>query len=232
MPEIHESITVRKSLSKSFITPWMNEDTLRSLKRKRTKWKKFKYCRNGYNKEQYIQARSEANKKVKGAKSDYEKEVSGKTKSNSKVFWKFIQTKTKVKDEIKCIIDDEGDVHTDDNTKAELLNSYFRSIFTQEGDAPIPEFRKTDIVLDKILFNEEQVLKLLKGIDETKSRGADNIHPKLVKKTAMQIAKPLTTIFQKSMDMGIVPTDWKLANVTRSTRRDLNIYLQTTAPLA
>ena len=69
-------------------------------------------------------------------------------------------------------------------------------------------------MLDNILFNEEQVLKLWKGIDETKSRGADNIHPKLVKETAMQIAKPLTTLFQKSMDMGIVPTDWKLANVT------------------
>ena len=192
----------------------MNEDTLRSLKRKRTRWKKFKYCRNPYNKEQYVQARSEANRKVKEAKRDYEKEVASKTKSNSKVFWKFIQTKTKVKDEIKCIQDEEGDVHTDDATKAELLNSYFSSVFTQEGDAPIPEFRKTDTVLEDISFSEEQILKHLKGIDETKSRGADNIHPKLVKETAMQIVKPLTTIFQKSMAMGKVPTDWKLANVT------------------
>ena len=209
-----EYIPVRNSSTKIFNTPWMNEETLKSLKRKRTKWKKFNYCRNPQNRELYAQARNEAKRKVKEAKRDYEKEVASKSKSNPKVFWKYIQSKTKVKDEIKCIEDSEGDIHTDDTIKAELLNSYFTSVFTKEDDAPIPEFRKTDTVLDSLTFTREHVEKLLKGVDEGKTKGADDIHPKLVKETAGQIAAPLTYIFQKSLDMGVVPTDWKLANVT------------------
>ena len=209
-----EYIPVRNSSTKIFNTPWMNEETLKSLKRKRTKWKKFKYCRTPQNRELYAQARSEAKRKVKEAKRDYEKEVANKSKSNPKVFWKFVQSKTKVRDEIKCIEDNDGDIHTDDSTKAELLNSYFTSVFTKEDETPIPEFRKTDTVLDSLIFTIDQVEKLLKGVDEGKTKGADNIHPKLVKETTGQIAAPLTYIFQKSLDMGVVPTDWKLANVT------------------
>ena len=123
-----EHIPVRNSLTKCFSnTPWMNVET--SLKRKRTRWKKYKYCKSPENKNLYVQARSEAKRKVKEAKHDYEKEVASKTKTDSKVFWKFVQSKTKVKEEIKYIEDQQGDIHTDDTSKAELINSYFTSVY-------------------------------------------------------------------------------------------------------
>ena len=210
-----EHIPVRNSQNKCFFnTPWMNLETLQSLKRKRTRWKKYKYCKSPENKNLYVHARSEAKRKVKEAKHDYEKEVASKTKTDSKVFWKFIQSKTKVKEEIKCIEDQQGDIHTDDTSKAALLNSYFTSVFTKEDDTPIPEFIRTENILDNISFNVEQVQKLLEGVNETKSKGADNMHPKLVRETAGQIAKPLTPLFKKSMETGQVPSDWKIANVT------------------
>ena len=40
----------------------------------------------------------------------------------------------------------------------------------------------------------------------------DGIHPKLLKECAEIIAKPLYLIFSKSLESGVVPTDWKLAN--------------------
>ena len=210
-----EHIPVRNSQNKCFFnTPWINLETLQSLKRKRTRWKKYKYCKSPENKNLYVHARSEAKRKVKEAKHDYEKEVASKTKTDSKVFWKFIQSKTKVKEEIKCIEDQQGDIHTDDTSKAALLNSYFTSVFTKEDDTPIPEFKSTENILDNITFNVEQVQKLLEGVNETKSKGADNMHPKLVRETAGQISKPLTLLFKKSMETGQVPSDWKIANVT------------------
>jgi hypothetical protein len=40
------------------------------------------------------------------------------------------------------------------------------------------------------------------------------IHPTLVKELAEQIAVPLSVIFNKSLQEGVVPPDWKLANVS------------------
>jgi hypothetical protein len=50
-------------------------------------------------------------------------------KEDNKIFWKFIKSKTKAKESIPCILDDEGGINTDDKTKSELLNIFFQSIF-------------------------------------------------------------------------------------------------------
>ena len=49
--------------------------------------------------------------------------------------------------------------------------------------------------------------------------GPDGIHPRVLKEMAGVLAKPLSIIYQQSWLSGEVPTDWKLANVTPSTRK-------------
>lgn len=44
--------------------------------------------------------------------------------------------------------------------------------------------------------------------------GPDRFHPLFQKNVANEIALPLTLIFNKSLDTGTLPFDWKLANVT------------------
>ena len=56
------------------------------------------------------------------------------------------------------------------------------------------------------------VCEKLKRLKEDKECGPDGIHPKLLKECAEIIAKPLNLIFSKSLESGVVPTDWKLAN--------------------
>jgi len=58
------------------------------------------------------------------------------------------------------------------------------------------------------------VLKTLSRLKPDKSPGPDNMHPMLLRETAHCITKPLTWIFQKSVQEGIVPDDWKRANIT------------------
>ena len=50
-------------------------------------------------------------------------------------------------------------------------------------------------------------------IDPYKFTGPDNIPAKFLKETAVQIAPALSLIFQASIDQGILPSDWKEANV-------------------
>ena len=65
-----------------------------------------------------------------------------------------------------------------------------------------------------IAVSEDLVLKTLSRLKPDKSPDPDNMHPMLLRETAHCNTQPLTWIFQKSVQEGIVPDDWKRANIT------------------
>ena len=54
------------------------------------------------------------------------------------------------------------------------------------------------------------MLDLLLNVNPNKSPGPDGIHPKALKELAEILAKPLTIIFNTSIQTGIVPDLWKI----------------------
>ena len=48
---------------------------------------------------------------------------------------------------------------------------------------------------------------------ENKSPGVDGIAPKILKETVEQICTPLAHLFNMSLQEGIVPFEWKEANI-------------------
>ena len=61
---------------------------------------------------------------------------------------------------------------------------------------------------------EDDVLKLLKGIDGNKATGLDNISPKLLKIGYAQLCRPLAYIMNLSLTSGVVPSAWKKSRVS------------------
>ena len=57
-------------------------------------------------------------------------------------------------------------------------------------------------------------MKVLENINVYKTPGPDGIAPRVLKETKNEICKPLSIIFNKSLNSGKIPRDWKLANVT------------------
>ncbi len=101
----------------------------------------------------------------------------------------------------------------------EILNEQFQSVFVDEPAAELPVFNsRTDQILDGNKFRrtitEERILELLKGLDETKAMGFDQLHPMVLKRAALGFALPLKLIFELSYESSIVPHHWTLANVT------------------
>uniref|UniRef100_M3XHM8 Reverse transcriptase domain-containing protein n=1 Tax=Latimeria chalumnae TaxID=7897 RepID=M3XHM8_LATCH len=47
-----------------------------------------------------------------------------------------------------------------------------------------------------------------------KSQGPDGMHPRVLKELSNEISGALAVIFQKSLETGVVPKDWRRANVT------------------
>jgi len=104
---------------------------------------------------------------------------------------------------------------TDNLDKAELLNTQFQSVFTNEdftvfpvkGPSPHPS-------VSNIIITSDGVAKLLSGLDIFKAPGPDNIRPWVLRELYDVIAPILAIIFNTSLQNHVVPQGWKLANIT------------------
>ena len=132
----------------------------------------------------------------------------------TKKFWKYIKGLRKEQISINTL-HLNGEIHTDSEIKANILNNQFVSVFTEEDRLPLPNLSGEPIPnITQLSVEVEGVLSLLINIDPHKATGPDNIPPRLLRETAYQMAPLLTFIFQSSLDQGKLPADWKLANIT------------------
>ena len=67
--------------------------------------------------------------------------------------------------------------------------------------------------MDQILVSEEDVKDQIRLLDGNKSYGPDGISPKFIKLASFSLVKPLTKLFNLSLNKGKVPKLWKQANV-------------------
>ena len=86
---------------------------------------------------------------------------------------------------------------------AEDLNGYFSSVFTKEDISSLP------VADAKFQGAKSDYL----GPKDNKSPGVDGIPPKLLMETVEQISIPLARVFNLSLKEGVVPFEWKEANI-------------------
>ena len=96
---------------------------------------------------------------------------------------------------------DDGSIAELDQEKAEVLNEYFKTVFTVENVENMPVIAPFNIEapLYDVVISEAQVLKKLLALKVSKSPGPDLLHPRLSKEVAHEIAAPLTIIFQNPL---------------------------------
>ncbi|XP_064032416.1 uncharacterized protein LOC135192961 [Pogoniulus pusillus] len=161
---------------------------------------------------------AELNCFTREAKAHLELRLATAAKENKKCFFKYMNGKRRAKDNLQSLLDRDGNIVTKDEEKAEVLNTFFASIFTS-GTGCL-QHSWTPEVVDGVrdqysppLIHEEAVRDLLSHLDPHKSMGPDGIHPRVLRELAAELAKPLSIIYQQSWLTGEVPEDWKMANV-------------------
>ena len=164
--------------------------------------------------------RNKVKKLTRKARKRYEQNIATKAKTDPKVIWNYIKSKSTTKSDIAELYEDPADkksvkISTNEE-KANILCKFFSSVFVKEQDGITPELQQKRIVAEmaNLTVKEEVVLKLLNNLKPEKSPGLDNLHPMYLKNIAPATSKPLTEIFNQTLSTGILPDDWKKARVS------------------
>ena len=156
--------------------------------------------------------------------------------SHPKRFWKLFKLNSKkrtIAQTVSWTSEKEQKIADSSKTIAELFNSYFASVFShhqntqndQEGTNENDEPNTEEL---EITISELEVLSALRALDPDKALGPDGIPSRILKQIAQQIAPSITLLFIKSINSGVVPDEWKLANVVpvykRGEKEDVQNY--------
>ena len=197
------------------IKKFMNQETLEKVRLKHRTFRRKNQTRDPKDIKAFNKARNQAQRACRKARKDLERKVAEQSKDNPKAFYSYVSQKNKSKSGIADLKKADGSKTSSDNEKAELLNSFFQSVFTIEDSNELPtppnynyesELNDFDIPIDK-------VKKLLSDLNVNKAAGPDGIHPLLLSKACNELAYPFTLLFQSSLREGKIPEEWRQAKI-------------------
>ena len=193
----------------------MNKNALTKIKKKQKSYHKYLSTKEGKDYLEYVKHRNQSKTACRNAVRDFEKSLAKEAKTNSKAFYAYAKSKLKTRESIPDLISD-NERKTSNKEKAECLNKYFTSVFTCEDTSNVPDTNPKEITSpsNPITFSTETVEKLLSSLNVNKSAGPDGIHPRILAELSSEASLPLSIIFEKSMSEGVIPNQWKDANIT------------------
>lgn len=223
---------VKKSSKKNTKPRWMDKKSVRQIKKKYNLYKRYLRTKSGQDYQKYIEARNMCTKALKRTRKEYEKQIASESKVNPKKFWKYVQERMKTNTGISTLKKADGTYVVDDLGKAEILNDYFSSVFTREDVSDTPTMAEgcysDGKFLSEVRVTPLAIKKNLSDLDANKAQGPDLIPSKVLKELSEELSNPLCYLFNKSLEDGILPDDWKTAEVTaifkKGTKSDPGNY--------
>ena len=121
-------------------------------------------------------------------------------------FFSYINERRIVRDNIGPLKTLDGIVITTDTDMANTMNNYFSSVFTIEQPNNVPQIGHYEgNILDTFDFSTEEVQEKLHHLNVYKSTGPDMLQLRNLRALEDKLARPLTHIFNNSVETGIIP---------------------------
>ena len=209
-------VPLTNNRNKKFKQPvWMNKKALKCIKKKYTLYKRYLTSKLHYDYQRYLEIRNETKRQIRRAVKDYEKNIAKSCKVNSKRVWKYVNSKLKRQTGISNLKMADGGLTKTDKDKADVINTFFSSVFTKENTESVPQLNShnNNLFLSDLILTQEAVKKKLEGLNPNKAMGPDEIPSIVLKELSSELSFPLLIIFNKSLSEGRVPIDWKTAEV-------------------
>ena len=214
--KIMEDTVPSKLSSTRYHQAWITREVKQLSRRKKRSYVKAMKTKRRADINRYHQIKRATERKCKEAYKDFiENMISPDLTSNPKRFWGFIKSRRCESVGVAPLKDTDGLTYSDSESKANILNRQFSSVFNsnedvntipRKGPSPHPD-------MDNITVTENGVRKLLGNLNIHKAAGPDEIPTRLLKEQSHHLAPTFTTFFQASVTQGQIPPDWKEANV-------------------
>ncbi|MCP4458443.1 MAG: hypothetical protein GY816_10545, partial [Cytophagales bacterium] len=148
----------------------------------------------------------------------------------SKKFWKHVKSTCK-STRIPESVYYNGRYRNNPKDQAILFNTFFADQFSN------PSHYNIDIDWDNddtnnIDFSLSEIRNLLYQVNPRKAHGPDGIHGMVLKNCAFGMAYPLSILFRLSYNTGIIPVEWKLANVVPVHKKGSKLDVENYRPIS
>jgi hypothetical protein len=195
---------------------WWSKQIADCLKEKKNAHNRFTVTNNADERTKFINLRRKAKQLIRQSKKSMESHIASQSKTNPKEFYSYIRQKRVLTSSIGPLINVNDQITGDDEKMSTILNHFFASVFTSEdlSDIPVPSAVHVDNDLTSIKVTEGQVLNCIENLKVNKTPGPDKISPRVLKEAKNSFVKPLTDLFNISLQTGTLPDQWKQANVT------------------
>jgi len=226
--------------------PWITLSILNSIGKKNKMYKKYIITKSQQCKESYLKYKNKLTKVIKAAEKKYYFDKFNLVKDNIRDTWKLINnvlndtvgtgqkpnvTKIKHNDVIiedqKIIADKFNDyfVNIGQNLAKNIPNIANKSI-----KDTLPEPNKYSMFLTPCTADE--ITNTVKSLKNSKGIGVDGFSTSVIKQIIPFISNPLSTIFNKSFELGIFPQQLKLAKVTPVYKSDEKMLVCNYRPIS
>jgi len=210
--QVHDPFVTRRSRNRPV---WADKMSRLAVKKKERWWKKYR--KGKITKEEYKVHEKRAKNAVRKAKKKFEEGLVLEKTKNPRKFYSYLNRKSK-SNSIGPIMSPNGTLLLDDQSKVKEFNEYFASVFENIDNEKCKSYpvynQREHEELNNVILSAEIVEKKIKNIKAHSAPGPDGIHATLLKQCSKEISIPLFLIFQKSMDEGKLPDDFKKTNIT------------------
>ena len=191
--------------------PWMNRNLKRLIRKKGRRFKKAKKSGMDEDRARYLDIEQMVKRELQDAERVYVNGIlqNGLESGNNNPFWKYVKSQKQETFGISALKSNgNGNVITDSLSKAEILNTQFKYVFTPQSGNTFPQLPGTQFPKIKPLHISENGVMLLDSIDVSKSSGPDKLPGRLLQSLAKEITPVVHFIFTQSLCTGELPTEW------------------------
>ena len=195
---------------------WFTDHTLHLIRQKRRVYRSLLLSPNDHLHNKYSKLSNLVRASTRKDTQDYVQAISGSYFTAPKVFWSFVNRARASRSPLPAINVNDTLVH-DDLMKANIFNTYFGSVFTNEDVSNLEDLRSSStehpLLIDSVEVLVSEVCDLLRDLDSRKACGPDLLPARLLKEGAEEISSSLCKIFNLSLSKGVLPQDWTSAHI-------------------
>ncbi|CAJ0925797.1 unnamed protein product [Ranitomeya imitator] len=161
---------------------WLNKEVRQAINSKKKAFALLKQDGTIEALKNYREKNTLSKKLIKAVKKETEKHIAKESKTNPKLFFNYINSKRIKTENVGPLKNSEERMVVDDEEKANILNTFFSTVFTVENEmlGEIPRNNENPI-LRVTNLTQEEVRNRLNKIKIDKSPGPDGIHPRVLR---------------------------------------------------